>query len=134
MFTLLSMFLFNICLSLILNIGLALYSYIAQIGGMLPQDLIVLIAPVIVYLSTATVNYLKHLTGNGGFGGTILTTLIVPLLSLLAAWIVSLVAPQSNFWITFAIGIAGTYINELLKQWKQTLQQTQTTANKPFIG
>lgn len=101
-----------------------------------PNDLIVLLLPVIVWAATTAVNWVKDkVTQTGGFGGTVVVTLIVPVLSLLSAWIADqLLNPGLSFWLLVALGILGTFFNEFIKQWTQTFKGTQTKASTKLSG
>jgi len=107
---------------------------IIAILGVLPEELIAILMPVVVWLATGFVNWLKATLGNSGFGGTVLVTLVVPLFSLLFTWVAGLIVPGINFWGAFFLGLIGVYINEVIKQWNQSRLGKQTKANKNLIG
>lgn len=120
--------LLSLFLTALITIGLV----IAQI---VPNDLVALLMPVVVWLATTVVNWLKSLVTGGGFGGTVVVTLIVPVLSLATAWIADqLLNPGLNFWLLVALGILGTFFNEFIKQWTQTFKGTQTKAATSLSG
>lgn len=105
------------------------------VAQIVPNDLVLLLVPVIVWLATTTVNWLKSKVSNGGFGGTVVVTLLVPLISLAAAWLADMALnPGISFWMLFALGILGTYFNELIKQWTQTFKGEQTRASTNLTG
>lgn len=110
---------------------------VITIATILPQDLIVLITPVIVWLATGFANWLKAVLSRdeGGFMGSVLVTMIVPIFTFFAALIVDeLAKPDLPFLVTFTLGFAGVFINELIKQWKQTKAGIQTKTKKALIG
>lgn len=105
------------------------------IAEILPTDLVALVVPIVVWLATTAVNWIKSKLSSGGFGGTIVVTLIVPALSLAVAWITeTLLNPGLSFWVLVALGILGTFFNEFIKQWTQTAKGIQTNASTKLSG
>lgn len=108
---------------------------IGVIAQILPNDLVALIVPVVVWLATTAVNWVKSKLGTGGFGGTVVVTLIVPALSLAVAWIAQqLLNPGLSYWMLVGLGVLGTFFNEFIKQWAQTFKGTQTSASPKLSG
>lgn len=106
-------------------------SILLVLATILPSDLVVLLVPVITWLATLFVNWLKKILVGDGFGGSIVVTLIVPIFSLLSAYIIDLIAnPDQNFWLLFVFGFVGTWVSEVIKQWKQSLTGSQTNVTK----
>lgn len=100
-----------------------------------PADIIALLVPVVVWLASAFVNWFKAFLGSQGFSGTVLVTLVVPILSFGAAELYSYLAkPDLSFWVIFGLGLLGNFINEVVKQWSQTATKTQTAAKTKLIG
>ena len=102
----------------------------------LPQDLVVLITPIIVWLASGAVNWLKaHLTGEeGGFGGLVFTAILVPALSIVATLVMNeLVKTDISFILQIVLGTVGVFINEVIKQIKQSKDGTQTKVNKSIV-
>ena len=100
-----------------------------------PNQLIAMILPLVVWLSTWFVNSAKDKLGKGGFSGTVLVTFVVPILSWGAAEVFSLLTNyQGNFWALFGLGLLGTFVNEIVKQWKQSATKTQKAAKKELVG
>lgn len=91
-------------------------------------ELAVIVVPLIVWLAGVIVNWLKvKFTSTGGFGGAIFVTLIVPVLSYLATLIYDLLLnPDLPFLEIFGLGLLGTFVNEIIKQWKQSITGSQT--------
>lgn len=105
------------------------------IAGILPNDLVLLIVPVVVWLATTAVNWVKSKLGSGGFGGTVVVTLIVPALSLAVAWVAdALLNPGLSYWMLVGLGVLGTFFNEFIKQWTQTFKGTQTSSSPKLSG
>jgi hypothetical protein len=119
---------------LILSFLTILLFAVIAILGILPEQLIQILMPVIVWLAVGFVNWLKATLGAGGFGGTVLVTLVVPLLSLLLTWVTGLIVPGMDFWGTFFLGLIGVYINEVIKQWNQSVTGVQKSAKKDLVG
>ena len=100
-----------------------------------PNEIIVLVLPLVVWLATWFVNWAKAKLGTGGFSGTVLVSLVVPLLSWAAAEIYAYISGSNgNFWTLFGLGLLGTFINEVVKQWKQSATKTQTPTKKELVG
>lgn len=100
-----------------------------------PNSIITLVLPLVVWLATWFVNWAKAKLGQGGFSGTVLVSMVVPLLSWAAAEIYSYLAGvEGNFWTLFGLGLLGTFVNEVIKQWKQSATKTQTAAKKELVG
>lgn len=107
---------------------------VVLLAGVLPEELIAILMPVVVWVASGFVNWLKAKLGTSGFGGTVLVTLVVPILSLVLSWLASLILPDMNFWLLFFLGLLSVFINEVIKQWQQSLKGQQTKANKNLIG
>lgn len=117
------------------NIIAIVFGFIVLALAIAPNELIAILMPIIVWLVSALVNWLKSILGTQGFSGTILVTIIVPVLSLVAAWIAELLLkPDLNFWILFGLGLLGVFVNEFIKQWKQTVSGKQTATKTNLIG
>ena len=99
-----------------------------------PEQLIEILVPVIVWLAAGFVNWLKAKLGTTGFGGTVLITLVVPVLSLAASYVATLINPELSFLPMFLLGLLSVFVNELIKQWQQSLKKQQTKANTNLIG
>jgi hypothetical protein len=101
------------------------------------NDLVVLLIPILTFLASGLVNWLKAVVSKneGGFGGTVLVTLIVPILSYVSSLIAEAVTnPSVSFWGMFGLGLASVFVNELIKQWTQTAKKAQTLAKKNLVG
>ena len=121
------------CLTGLIFLLVSLIATLAQ-AIIIPSQLIEILVPVIVWLASGLVNWLKTKLGVEGFGGTILVTLVVPVLSLAASYIATLIKPELSFLPMFLFGLLAVFVNELIKQWQQTLKGTQTKADKNLIG
>lgn len=101
----------------------------------LPTEIVAVLMPLIVWLATTTINWIRAKVSTGGFGGLVVVQLIVPILSLLVAWIADYALnPGLSFWLLVALGILGTYLSELIKQWTQSLKGEQTRASANILG
>jgi len=115
--------------------AIAVLLYVVMALMINPQDLVALLLPVIVWAATTAVNWIKSKITGAGFGGTVVVTLIVPVLSLASAWIADqILNPGLSFWILVAFGILGTFFNEFVKQWTQTFKGRQTPASPKLSG
>jgi hypothetical protein len=104
-------------------------------SGLDPNTIITLVLPLVVWIATWFVNWLKVKLGNQGFSGTVLVTLIVPLLSWVSAEIFTYLSGyEGNFWALFGLGLLGTFVNEVVKQWKQTAAKAQTPTKNKLVG
>lgn len=119
-------------LTSLITLVLGLLLVIAQL---IPNDIIALLMPVVVWLATTAANWIKEKVTGGSFGGTIVVTLIVPVLSLAAAWVAEqILNPGLDFWVLVALGILGTFFNEFIKQWTQTVKGDQSKAATTLSG
>ena len=100
-----------------------------------PNEFVVMLMPIVVWVATYAANWLKAKLGSSGFSGTVLVTLVVPILSWVAAEIFTLIqGSNGNFWTLFGLGLLGTFVNELVKQWKQTAAKEQTPTKNKLVG
>lgn len=83
---------------------------------MVATDLIVILTPLVVWGATELLKYALP-----KISGWIIVTLVVPILSLIAAYIAPLLG-ASDFWVQFGVGLLAVFVNELKKQL--TPQQT----------
>lgn len=99
------------------------------------NQLSVILLPIIVWLAGIVVNWLKiKFTSTGGFGGTIFVTLLVPISSYLASLVYDLLLnPDLPFLSLFGLGLLGTFINELIKQWQQSISGNQTKVGEKKV-
>ena len=120
---------------MLLSFLIAVILIFGVIAAILPNELVALIIPIVVWLATTAVNWVKSKLGTGGFGGTVVVTLIVPALSLAVAWIAeALLNPGLSYWALVGLGVLGTFFNEFIKQWTQTLKGTQTASSPKLSG
>ena len=79
-------------------------------GGFDPAQLITLLNPAIVFFA---IQLAKKVTL---INSTVILAILVPGLSLLGSWLVSLIVPDSSFFVTFLVGLVSTFVYELYKQ------------------
>jgi hypothetical protein len=79
-------------------------------GGFEASQLITLLNPAIVFFA---VQLAKKVTL---INSTVILAILVPGISLLGSWLISLVVPDTSFFITFLIGLGSTFVYELQKQ------------------
>lgn len=79
-------------------------------GGFQASDLIILLNPAIVFFA---VQMSKKITM---ISSTVILAILVPGISLLGSWLISLVVPDSSFLVTFLVGLGSTFVYELQKQ------------------
>lgn len=116
-------------------IKLLFIAILTLIASILPQDLVVVFAPLFVWLATTVANWVKAKLGSSSFGGFAVISVLVPGLSLLAAWLTQyLLKPDLTFWTIFGLSLVGTFINEFIKQFAQTVKKVQTYASTKFFG
>jgi len=79
-----------------------------------------ILMPVVVFIVTWLVTLLKK-----DIPGSFLVGIIVPGLSLLSAWVATIVLPAGTpYWETALFGLGSVFINELLEQIKTTTPTT----------
>lgn len=79
-------------------------------GGFEVSQLLTLLNPAIVFFA---IQLAKKVTL---INSTVILAILVPGLSLLGSWLVSLIVPDSSFFVTFIVGLASTFVYELYKQ------------------
>jgi hypothetical protein len=90
---------------------LGFFAIIAQI---VPTEIVVLFAPLVIFAAAELVKWLLP-----KLPGWSIVSLIVPLLSLISAWLITAVVPGSTFWPTVLFGLLAVFVNELIRQLKQ---------------
>lgn len=78
------------------------------------EQIILYLTPAIVYLATELVKWLLP-----RLQGWLIVSIIVPVLSLLAAYLTSFIIQGDNIWLQAFIGLLAVFVNELIKQLKQ---------------
>ncbi len=84
------------------------------IAQVLPLEIINLLAPVVVWVAVKAFKWLLPKVP----GWTILS-IVVPALSAVAAWIVSLISPESSFLLQVILGLLSVFIAEIIRQFQQ---------------
>ena len=98
------------------------------------STIINILMPAIIFFASYLTNLIKAKITGTGIGGTVLVAIIIPLLSLAIAYIGFLIVPGLNFWLSAGLGLLSVFINELLKQLKQSVNGVQTNAETKLIG
>jgi len=88
--------------------------FLAIIAQIVPIEIITLFAPLVIFAATELVKWLLP-----KLPGWAVVSLIVPVLSLIAAWIAQSIVPGLAFWPQVIFGLLAVFINELIKQLKQ---------------
>jgi hypothetical protein len=83
-----------------------------------PASLVVLLMPAITWLAVEAAKKISTLLGNAGIAGGWILGLIVPGLSALLAYLLTLVSPDASFGLAFVLGLGSTFINELILKVK----------------
>lgn len=101
-----------------------------------PQLIAVYLSPILIFLATGLANKLKAWLSKSKFGFSGLTMMfIVALLSTLSAILVNaLLLPGVNIFLLILVNCSGVFVNEFLKQLKQSLQGNQSTAETKLLG
>lgn len=105
-----------------------MFSFILVLGAMVfdPNQLLALFAPLITWLAVFAVNKVKAALGTSGFGGTVLITMVVPIVGFIASIITDyLLNPGLTFWIIFVLSFVGVFLSEFIKQWVKTIRGVQ---------
>lgn len=77
---------------------------------MVATDLIVILTPLVIWGATELLKFALPKVS-----GWVIVTLVVPVLSLVGAYIAPLLG-ASDFWVQFGVGLLAVFINELKKQ------------------
>jgi hypothetical protein len=123
----------NIILAIVATLTILAQTFL----GLSPEALVIILMPIITWLATGFFNWLKAQLSKSenGFGGLVLTGVLVPALSAIVAWIMEEAAnPDLGFWTLFSINLGATWLNEILKQAAQSFKGAQTKASKELIG
>lgn len=83
-----------------------------------PSNLVVLLMAPITWLAVEAAKLIKKLIGGSIAGGWILG-LIVPGLSALGAYILTLVVPDAPFLVALGLGLASTFVDQLIQKIKK---------------
>jgi len=87
---------------------------IAIIAQVLPIEIILLLAPIVVYAVTFVVKWALP-----KIPGWAIVSVVVPVLSAIAAWVATMVNPELSFWLQVGLGLISVFVNELIKQFQQ---------------
>ena len=87
---------------------------IAIIAQVLPIEIILLLAPIVVYAVTFVVKWALP-----KIPGWAIVSVVVPVLSAIAAWVATMVNTELSFWLQVGLGLISVFVNELIKQFQQ---------------
>ncbi len=92
-----------------------------QATGTITIDMIVtMLSPLVVFGATALVKWLLP-----QIQGKWIVTAIVPVLSLIAAYLGTLIEPNASFWVQVVLSLAATWVREVISQWTKQPTPTQ---------
>ena len=86
----------------------------AIILAILPTEIITLLAPLVVYGVTELVKFILP-----KLPGWAILTGVVPLLSVVAAFIATLIIPGLGFAVQVVLGLLSVFVAEAIRQFKQ---------------
>lgn len=78
------------------------------------ETIILALTPILILAVTSLVTWLT-----GKIDGRIVIT-IVPILSLLASWITSMITPETPFWLQVGYGLIAVFLFEFIRRWAGT--------------
>lgn len=84
------------------------------IAQILPSEVINLLAPIVVWSAVQLFKWALPKVP-----GWAILSVVVPLLSAIAAWIATIVAPETSFLLQVLLGLIATFIAELIRQFQQ---------------
>jgi len=90
---------------------LEMFAIIAQV---LPIEIILLLAPIVVYAVTFVVKWAIP-----KIPGWAIVSVVVPVLSAIAAWVATMVNPEASFILQVFLGLLAVFVSELIKQFQQ---------------
>jgi len=96
-----------------LGIIALIFAVIAQV---LPSELIILLAPLVVFAVTYLIKWLIP-----KIPGWTIVSIIVPLFSVIAAWVAQMINPELSFWLQVGLGLISVFVAEIIKQLSQVL-------------
>jgi len=90
------------------------FAMILVVLQVLPTELIALLAPVVVFGVTYLVKWAIP-----KLPGWTVVSIVVPLLSVIVAWVAQLLVPGLSFLLQVVLGLLAVFINELIRQLQQ---------------
>jgi len=93
---------------------LGLIAIIAIIAQVLPIEIILLLAPIVVYAVTFVVRWALP-----KIPGWAIVSVVVPVLSAIVAWVATMINPEASFLLQVILGLLAVFVNELIKQFQQ---------------
>lgn len=78
---------------------------------MTTEQVVLALTPLVILGVTQLVTW-----ATGKIDGRIVIT-IIPIITLLGAWVTSLITPEVPFWGQVGFGLISTFVYELVKQW-----------------
>lgn len=82
-----------------------------------PGNIVLLLMPAITWLAVEIVKRVLSALG-GTIAGKWILGLLVPGLSALAAYLLTLYSPDTSFFLALLLGFASTFVDQLIKQLK----------------
>jgi hypothetical protein len=85
--------------------------FLLQAAVITPETVVLILTPVVIYLVTYLIDkYLVRIPSG------MIPAILVPVLSLAAAWLASLIIPETNFWLRCGAGLLAVFIAEIMKR------------------
>ena len=78
------------------------------------EQIVLILTPLVVFGVT---EFLKFILPK--LSGWIIVSILVPLVSLAAAWVTSLTGVGGDFWAQTGVGLLAVFVNELIRQLRQ---------------
>lgn len=96
---------------LLLLVSIPIFAFTQDnVGGFDASQFITLLNPAIIFFA---IQLAKKITA---INSKVILAILVPGISLLGSWLVSLIVPDTSFLLTFIVGFASTFVYELYKQ------------------
>ena len=93
---------------------LGIFAFLVIIAQIVPIEIINIIAPLVVFGATAVVKW-----GMPKLPGWTIVSVVVPALSLIVAWVVTMINPELSFVLHVILGLLAVFINEIIRQLGQ---------------
>lgn len=78
---------------------------------MLPEAVVAILMPLIVFGATALVKKLFAITN-----GAVIVSVVVPILSLAGAWIATILTPELSYWIFLGLNLISVFVSQVVIQ------------------
>lgn len=107
-------------LVLMLFVSTAMFAIAQEVPDVTdPSQLVSLLTIPVTWLAVELVKKIKLLISNTGIASGWILGLFVPAFSALSSWILTLLVPDANFVLALVVGLASTFVDQLIKKFNE---------------